>query len=177
MGVNNHAVTIWFTGLPCSGKSTLANLLKKRLRIRGYKVEILDGDFIRKNFSRDLGFSKEDRKINIERITFMANLLTRNGIIVIVSLISPYRQMRDFARGKLKNFVEVFTKCPIEICQKHDKKGLYIKAYQGQISNFTGVSDPYEESLNPEIVLHTDKQLPEECTDIIMDFLKNAKKV
>lgn len=160
--------TIWFTGLSGSGKTTLAHNLEKRLRKMGLKVEVLDGDIIRTNLSKGLGFSKEDRDTNIRRIAFVSKLLTRNGVAVITAAISPYRETRDYARKDIGNFVEVFTHCPMDVLIERDTKGLYKKAMNGEIQNFTGVSDPYEEPFNPELTLDTHKEGIEECTEKIL---------
>ena len=151
-------VTIWFTGLPSCGKSTIADALADRLHINGYKPQRLDGDIIRQNLWKELGFSKEDRDENIRRVAFLADLLTRNGIITVNSFISQYREMRGYARKTIGNFVEVYVKCPVDVCIQRDTRGLYKKALAGEISNFTGISDPYEEPLNPEVVLKTDNE-------------------
>jgi adenylyl-sulfate kinase len=163
--------TIWFTGLSGSGKSTLANLLVERLQGMGRNVELLDGDEVRKNLSSGLGFSKADRDANIRRIAFVAKLLSRNGVIAITAAISPYRAIRDEARQEIGNFVEVFVDCPLEICEERDVKGLYKKARAGEIQQFTGISDPYEAPENPEVVVHTDKESPEESVSRIIDRL------
>jgi adenylylsulfate kinase len=150
--------TVWFTGLSGAGKTTLAELLVPRLRDLGHKVELLDGDVVRTNLSKGLGFSKEDRDTNIRRIGFVCELLTRNGVVAIASAISPYREIRDEVRGTIGDFVEVFVKCPIEVLAKRDVKGLYKKAIAGEIKNFTGVSDPYEEPESPEVLVESDKE-------------------
>ena len=155
-------VTLWFTGLPCSGKSAVADLLAERLKDRGYRVERLDGDIVRQSLSRDLGFSKEDREENIRRVAFVAKLLTRNDVFVLTSFISPYRDVRAHARREIGRFLEVYTKCSLEECLRRDVKGMYKKAIEGQIKEFTGVSDPYEEPVDPEILLETDKETLEE---------------
>jgi len=155
-------VTVWFTGLPCSGKSAIADRLAEILRSKGYKVERLDGDIVRQSLTRDLGFSREDRNENIRRVTFVAKLLTRNGVIVLTSFISPYRDIRGYARQEIGEFLEVYTKCPLEVCIQRDVKGMYQKALRGEIKEFTGISDPYEEPLNPELILETDKETLEE---------------
>lgn len=160
--------TIWFTGLSGSGKSTLTNSLVEKFKIMGRNVEVLDGDVVRTNLSKELGFSKEDRDTNIKRIAFVAKLLTRNGAVVITAAISPYREIRDYARKEIGNFVEVFTKCPLDALVERDPKGLYKKAMAGEIENFTGVSDPYEEPLNPEIVVETNKYGVEKCAEDIL---------
>jgi adenylylsulfate kinase len=154
----NVGFTLWFTGLPCSGKSAVADRVAAALKERGLRVERLDGDVVRQDLTRDLGFSKKDRDENIRRVTFVAKLLSRNGVAVLVSFISPYREMRDRARGETTNFIEVYAKCPVEVCMQRDVKGMYQKAIRGEIKEFTGVSDPYEEPLNAEIVLETDKE-------------------
>jgi adenylyl-sulfate kinase len=150
--------TLWFTGLPCSGKSAVADGVAAILKERGLRVERLDGDIVRQDLTRDLGFSKKDRDENIRRVTFVAKLLSRNGVAVLTSFISPYREMRDRARREATNFVEIYAKCPVEICMSRDVKGMYEKAIRGEIKEFTGISDPYEEPLNPEIVLETDRE-------------------
>jgi adenylyl-sulfate kinase len=148
--------TIWFTGLSGSGKTTLSDRVVEILeQEHACNVEVLDGDVVRTNLSKGLGFSKEDRDINIRRIAFVAKLLTRNGAAVITAAISPYRETRDYAREEIENFVEVFADCPLEVCIERDVKGLYKKALAGEIKEFTGVSDPYEEPLNPELVIKT----------------------
>lgn len=150
--------TAWFTGLPCSGKSTVADAVAGELRERGLKVERLDADIIRKHLWRELGYSKEDRDENIRRATYLAQLLTRNGVAVLTSFISPYRELRDYARRQIGNFVEIYIRCPVEICIQRDSRGMYKKALAGEIQNFTGVSDPYEEPLNPEVLIDSDKE-------------------
>jgi len=164
--------TLWFTGLPCSGKTTLADAVAERLRQRGLKVERLDGDIVRRTLSRDLGFSREDREENIRRVAFVAKLLTRNGVVVLTSFVSPYRKMREEARKEIGDFVEVYVKCPLEVCMQRDVKGMYKKALVGEIKNFTGISDPYEEPLNPEIVVETDKEGVEACVNKILRKLE-----
>jgi len=152
---------IWFTGLPSAGKSTLARLVEQEICRRGLGVEVLDGDEVRQRLNRGLGFSKEDRDENIRRIAFVAKLLARNGVAAITAAISPYREIRDEARREIGRFVEVYVKCPLEICIERDVKGLYRRALAGEIPNFTGVSDPYEEPLDPELVIETDRGTPE----------------
>ncbi|MDY0231150.1 MAG: adenylyl-sulfate kinase [Candidatus Saccharicenans sp.] len=166
--------TIWFTGLPCSGKSAIADRVAEILREHNLKVERLDGDVVRKSLCRDLGFSREDRNENIRRVTFVAKLLTRNGVAVLTSFISPYREIRDEARREIGDFIEVYTKCPLEVCIARDVKGMYQKALRGEIKEFTGVSDPYEEPLNPELVLETDQESLDESAQRIIDFLKKT---
>ena len=168
----SQGVTIWFTGLSGSGKSTIARILEKRLRQLGRKVEVLDGDVVRTNLSKGLGFSKEDRDTNIKRIGFVCQLLTRNDVVAIAAAISPYREVRDYNRSLIGNFVEVYTKCALEECAKRDVKGLYQKAMAGEIKGFTGVDDPYEEPLNAEVVCETDKETAEQSAEKVFQKLE-----
>jgi len=163
--------TVWFTGLSGAGKSTLAEMLYHVRRKRGIKVEMLDGDVVRTNLSKGLGFSKEDRDTNILRIGFVANLLTRNEIAVIVSAISPYRETRNQVRAMIQDFVEVFVHATVEECAKRDVKGLYARALAGEITGFTGVDDPYEPPQSPEIYVDTMSQVPVESLQLILDRL------
>ena len=149
---------LWFTGLSGSGKTSISKALEPELKARGCKVEILDGDVVRTNLSKGLGFSKEDRDTNILRIGFVANLLSRNGVVAITAAISPYRAIRDEVRALESNFVEVYVKATLEVCESRDVKGLYAQARAGKIKGFTGIDDPYEEPLNPEIVCDTDRE-------------------
>lgn len=160
--------TLWFTGLSGSGKSTIAEAITPRLNELGRRVEILDGDEVRTNLSKGLGFSKEDRDTNIRRIGYVAQLLTRNGAIVITAAISPYRAIRDEVRSRIGNFVEVYAKCPLEALIARDVKGLYKKALAGEIKEFTGVSDPYEEPLHPEVIVETDRETVDESVNKIL---------
>jgi len=162
---------VWLTGLSGAGKTTIANALAERLKSLGYKVEILDGDVVRQHFSKGLGFSKEDRIENIKRVAYVAHLLARNGIVVIVALISPYREGRNYARQLIGDFVEVYVKCPLNVLIERDVKGLYAKALRGEIQNFTGISDPYEPPENPEVVVETDKETVEESVNKIWQAL------
>ncbi len=164
--------TVWFTGLPSSGKTILARAVEQELRRRGLKVERLDGDIVRQGLSRDLGFSKEDRHKNIERVTFVAKLLTRNGVAVLCSFVSPYREVRARARAEIGDFVEVFCKCPLEVCMARDVKGMYAKVLAGEIENFTGISDPYEEPPDPEVVCETDRENPAESAARVIAALE-----
>ena len=173
----NTGFTLWFTGLSGSGKTTISELVEKSLKERGLPVEILDGDIVRQNLSWDLGFSKEDRDTNIKRVTFVAKLLSRNGVPTQVAFISPYRELRDWARKETTNFVEVFVKCPVEVCAERDVKGLYEKAMAGEIENFTGVNDPYEEPLNPELVIESDKETSEESAGRVIKKLEELKLI
>lgn len=165
-------VTVWFTGLSGAGKTTIARIVEERLRAFGYRVERLDGDVVRKGLTRDLGFSKEDRDKNIERVTFVAKLLTRNNVIVLASFISPYRAVRDRSRKEIGEFVEVFVKCPLEVCIQRDVKGMYKKAIAGEIPNFTGISDPYEEPLSPDLVVETHKETPDDSAKKVLAKLE-----
>lgn len=171
--IPNKGFTLWFTGLPASGKTTLANAVAKELSEKyALPVERLDGDIVRQTICRDLGFSPEDRQKNIERVTYIAKLLNKNQGVVIASFISPQKEIRNWAREQIGNFVEVYTKCPLEVCIQRDPKGNYQKALSGQIAQFTGISDPYEEPEDPEIVLQTDKESIEECVSKIIKSLK-----
>ena len=159
--------TVWLTGMSGAGKSTASNLLADRLRALGAKVEVLDGDVVRKSLCKGLGFSKEDRDENVRRIGFVCELLSRNGVIAVVAAISPYRAMREEVRARVLNFVEVYVECPIEVLVERDVKGLFKKALMGQISNFTGISDPYEEPLAPEVTIHSALETPEQSVQKI----------
>ncbi len=172
--MGNKGFTIWFTGLSGSGKTTLSKMVESELRRRGVeKVELLDGDVIRTHLSKGLGFGKEDRDTNIKRIGFVCSLLSRNGVVTIAAAISPYRDVRDFNRKEIGDFVEIYCKCPVEVCIKRDVKGLYKKALAGEIKNYTGIDDPYEEPLNPEVVLETDREMPEESVKKIIQKLES----
>ncbi|MDP8243007.1 MAG: adenylyl-sulfate kinase [Candidatus Hinthialibacter antarcticus] len=169
--------TLWFTGLSGAGKSTISDVLVKEFAKRGIKHEVLDGDVVRTNLSKGLGFSKEDRDINIRRIGFVCNLLSRNGVVAIAAAISPYRAVRDENRALITNFVEVYVNASLEVCEGRDVKGLYKKARSGEIKEFTGVSDPYEEPKNPEIEVLTDKQTPEESAEQILQKLRELNYI
>ena len=164
--------TLWFTGLSGSGKSTLANMIEETLLERGLNVEILDGDIVRQNLSKGLGFSQEDRDINIRRIGFVCNLLTRNGVAAIGAAISPYKAIRNENRELIGRFVEVYCECPLDALTERDPKGLYKKALSGEIKNFTGVSDPYEPPENPEVVVNTGEESVEESHNKIIRTLE-----
>jgi len=161
-------VTVWFTGLPCSGKTTLAEKLNHELNRRGYHPEAFDGDITRKYLSKGLGFSKEDRDENIRRVGFVCSLLTRHGVINTAAFVSPYREIRQEIRDMIKNFVEIHVKCPVEKCMERDIKGMYRKALAGEIKNFTGVSDPYEEPETPDLVVETDRESEDESLQKIL---------
>jgi adenylylsulfate kinase len=160
--MKQRGVTMWFTGLSGSGKSTIAHALEAELRRQGYGLEILDGDIVRTNLTKGLGFSREDRDENIRRIGFVSHLLTRNGVIVLVSAISPYRDIRAEVRERIDDFVEVYVDAPLEVCEDRDVKGLYKRARAGEIKQFTGIDDPYEAPLNPEVHCYTDTETVEE---------------
>lgn len=164
--------TLWFTGLPCSGKSAIADRLADILKERGLRVERLDGDIVRQSLTRDLGFSKADRDENIRRVTFVAKLLSRNGVAVLTSFVSPYRDIRAESRKEITNFVEAYAKCSLDTCIGRDVKGMYKKAIEGKIKEFTGISDPYEEPLAPEILVETDKETLEESTQKVLKRLE-----
>jgi len=171
-GRRSRARVIWLTGLSAAGKSTVARLVAAELRARGEAVEVLDGDVVRRLLCADLGFSREDRETNARRIVFVADLLSRNGVNAIAAVISPYRQTRDQARQLLgERFVEVYVKASVEVCARRDVKDLYRRAFAGELAQFTGVSDPYEQPLAPEIVLDTEAQTPDESAAQVLAFL------
>jgi adenylylsulfate kinase len=170
--------TLWFTGLSGAGKTTVSKMVAEELQARGARLEILDGDVVRENLSKGLGFSKEDRDTNIRRIAFVADLLSRNGVPVITAAISPYREIRGEARELMGDrFIEVFVKASVEVCAERDVKGLYEKAFKGEIKEFTGVSDPYEEPLAPEIVLETETETPEESAGRLIALLEERQLI
>jgi adenylyl-sulfate kinase len=169
----SEGFVLWLTGLPGAGKTTIARILEEKLRAKNIKVEVLDGDEVRKNLSPNLGFSKEDREIHAKRVAYVSQLLVRNGVNVIVALISPYRSFRDNARSMIgKNFVETWVKASPETCQKRDPKGLYKKATEGKITNMTGMQDPYEEPLKPEIMIETENESSHESASRILSELR-----
>jgi adenylyl-sulfate kinase len=165
--------TVWFTGMSGAGKSTISLLLEQRLRASGAKVEVLDGDVVRTYLSKGLGFSKEDRDENIRRIGFVCELLSRNGVIAIAAAISPYRAVREEVRARIANFIEVYVHCPLEVLAGRDVKGLYKKALAGEIAQFTGVSDPYEPPLAPEVTVDSSTETPEQSLERIWAALEN----
>ena len=167
-------VTVWFTGLPCSGKTTIADELADILKKKGLNVERLDGDIVRKDLTNDLGFSKKDRDENIRRVTFVAKLLTRNNVIVLAAFVSPYSKRREKTRKEIGEFLEVYVKCPVEECIKRDVKGMYEKALRGEITGFTGVDDPYEEPINPDLVLETHKESVEESVNKVLSLMEGT---
>jgi adenylyl-sulfate kinase len=171
-GPGGEGFVLWFTGLSGAGKTALAKLVEQELKGRGVRVERLDGDVVRQSLTADLGFSKEDRDKNIQRVTFVAKLLSRNDVGVLASFISPYRATRDWVRSEVTNFIEVFADCSLEECIRRDVKGLYAKALADEIPEFTGVSDPYEAPLNPEITVKTAEETIEESFAQIMAYLE-----
>ena len=178
--VNKDGFTLWMTGLPGSGKSTLSTVLKAKLeKDYGMLVEILDGDEVRKGLSRDLGLSREHREEHAWRVSFVSKLLARNGVVAIVALISPYRTSRESAKQMIgpERFVEVYVKASLQACEKRDPKGLYAKARRGEITNMTGIQDPYEEPVSPDIVVETEMGTPEQSADIVISRLKKLDKL
>jgi adenylyl-sulfate kinase len=168
----NKGFTLWFTGLPCSGKSTLAQLVAAELERRGRIVDVLDGDVVRTHLTKGLGFSKEDRDENIRRIGFVCKLISRHGGVAIAAAISPYRAIRDEIRASIDNFIEVYVNTPLEVCMERDVKGMYRKALAGEMKNFTGVDDPYEAPLNAELTIETQKEPPAESARRILNKLE-----
>lgn len=173
--MTQQGVTLWFTGLSGAGKTTICRRLLTELKKRNVKVELLDGDVVRQQLTKDLGFSRRDRLTNIERVAFVADLLCKHGVIVLAAFISPYREMRDYARQAITSFREVYVKCPLETCVKRDVKGLYRKAIKGEIPKFTGISDPYEPPLSPDLVLDTERETVEESVRKVMRFLEEQQ--
>ena len=175
--MSNNAHTLWFTGLSGSGKSTLSVLVANELKKRGEKVEVLDGDDVRTHLSKGLSFSKEDRDINIKRIGYVCKLLTRNGVWAITAAISPYREPRDYNRTQIGNFIEIFVDCSLEKLAARDVKGLYKKAMAGEVKNFTGVSDPYEAPLHPDIHVNSEIEKVAESYQKIINYLEKKNLV
>ena len=163
---------VWITGLPSSGKTTIARLLGEALVSRGRRVEVLDGDEVRRELSPDLGFSRGERELHVRRVAYIGKLLSRNGVAVVVALISPYKASRRIARELIGDFVEVYTRCSLEVCIRRDSKGLYSRALRGEIQGLTGIQDPYEEPENAEITLDTEEQSPAENVDKILSKLR-----
>lgn len=170
--MEQRGVTLWFTGLSGAGKTTITQALAQELRSRNLKFEILDGDIVRENLTKGLGFSKEDRDENIRRIGFVAHLLTRNGVIVLVSAISPYREVRQEQKQRIGDFLEIFVNAPLAVCEERDVKGLYKRARAGEIKNFTGISDPYEPPTDPELECRTDLETLEESVGKVLGELE-----
>lgn len=173
MATEQRGVTVWFTGLSGAGKTTITQAVEKELRSRNLPLEVLDGDIVRTNLTKGLGFSKEDRDENIRRIGFVSHLLTRNGVIVLVSAISPYRAIREEVRQRIGNFLEVFVNAPLNVCEERDVKGLYKRARAGEIKQFTGIDDPYEPPQNPEVECRTDKETLEESVTKVLGTLQS----
>ncbi|AFY81050.1 adenylyl-sulfate kinase [Oscillatoria acuminata] len=171
--MQQRGVTVWFTGLSGAGKTTISQGVEKELRSLGYQLEVLDGDIVRQNLTKGLGFSKEDRDENIRRIGFVSHLLTRNGVIVLVSAIAPYREIREEVRHRIGDFVQVYVNAPLEVCEERDVKGLYKKARAGEIKNFTGIDDPYEAPLNPDIECSTKDESEAESIAKVLQYLKD----
>ena len=171
-GRDDRGFCLWFTGLSGAGKSTVAGIVAARLHERGRRVEVLDGDEVREHLSKGLGFSKEDRDTNIRRIGFVASLLARNGVVAITAAISPYREVRDEVRSWIDDFVEVWVDTPLEACEERDLKGLYARARAGEVPAFTGVSDPYEPPLRPEVHVRTEGATPEESAGAVLAYLE-----
>jgi len=169
--MKRRGFVLWFTGLPSSGKSTLAQMVERALDEAGFPVEVLDGDEIRQRLTKGLGFSKEDRDENIRRISYVAKCVANVGGVAITAAISPFREARERARAEIGNFVEVHVDCPLQVCMQRDVKGLYARAIRGEIANFTGISDPYEPPVQPEIVVHTDRESHEESVRKILEKL------
>ena len=166
-------IVIWFTGLPCSGKTTLSKEIEKYFKDKKLPIQRLDGDVVRKTISNDLGFSKEDRDKNIERLSYVAQMLSNNGVNVVSAFVSPYQEMRDFTRELCENFIEVYVSCNIEECKKRDIKGMYKKALSGEIKDFTGVQDPFEEPQNPEITVNTEKEIIKQSIQKIIRYVED----
>ena len=173
--MSGQGATIWLTGLSGAGKSTIATALTETLRAQGRGVEVLDGDVVRENLSKGLGFSKEDRDTNIRRIGFVAELLSRHGVVVIVAAISPYREIRDEVRARIDHFIEVHVDCPMDELVRRDVKGLYKRALAGELANFTGVSDPYEAPENPEVVVDTSAETAAESAEKVLTALHDIE--
>ncbi len=169
--MEHKGFTLWFTGLPCSGKTVLADAVAEELKAKGMKVERLDGDIVRKSLTKDLGFTEEDRNMNIERVTFVAKLLSRNGVVVLASFVSPYNKIRAYSRKEIGNYVLVYVKCSLEECENRDVKGMYAKARAGEIKDFTGIDHPFEEPNEVEIVVETDKQTVNQSKEIVLKTL------
>jgi adenylylsulfate kinase len=176
--MGQKGVTLWFTGLSGAGKTTVARMVEERLK-REYqlRVQLLDGDVLREVMNRDLGFSREDRFMHIQRAAFIANMLTEHGVIVLASFITPYQEMRDYCRRQIENYAEIYIKCPLSVCIERDVKGLYKKALEGKIENFTGISDPYEEPLNPDLVIETLTETPEESAERVIQYLSRQRYI
>ncbi|HIK29343.1 MAG: adenylyl-sulfate kinase [Oscillatoriaceae bacterium SKW80] len=170
--MKQRGVTVWFTGLPAAGKTTISQGVERELRSRGYSVELLDGDIVRQYLTKGLGYSKEDREENIRRIGFVAQLLTRNGVIVLVAVISPYREIREEVKKRIRDFIEVYVNAPLEVCEQRDPKGLYKKARAGELRNFTGIDDPYEPPLHPDVECRTAEETVEDSIQKVLQYME-----
>lgn len=177
MNTNTFGATLWFTGLSGAGKTTVSAEVAKKLKGQGYRVEVLDGDIVRQNLTKGLGFSRADRDENIRRIGFVAELLSRNGVVVIVSAISPYREAREKVRQKIKHFLEIYVNAPLVVCEGRDVKGLYKKARAGEIEHFTGIDDPYESPLAPEVECHTEVESVDESVAKVLRAFEQVVEV
>jgi adenylylsulfate kinase len=175
--MERKGLVLWLTGLSAAGKTTLSKGLERELKRRACPVEVLDGDIVRTNLSKGLGYSREDRTTNMRRIGFVANLLSRNGVIAIVATISPYRDAREEMRQSIEDFIEVYVNAPIEVCESRDAKGLYAMARAGELLAFTGIDDPYEEPTNPDIVCYTDRETPEESIAKVLEELERREYI
>jgi adenylylsulfate kinase len=167
---------LWFVGLSGAGKTTTAKDVSSKLRMQGKRVELLDGDELRTTICKGLGFGREDRLENIKRISYVAKLLARNGVIVLVSAITPYREMRAYARGEIPGFVEIYVKCPLAECERRDVKGLYARARRGEIAHFTGITDPFAEPVSPDITIDTAAATLESNSAVILAWLDKRKQ-
>ncbi|NJR67745.1 MAG: adenylyl-sulfate kinase [Synechococcales cyanobacterium CRU_2_2] len=173
----HNGLAVWFTGLSGAGKSTICDGVEQELRNQGYRVEVLDGDVVREGLTKDLGFSKADRDTNIRRIGFVTKLLTRNDVVVLVPVISPYRAMRDEMRAQIDSFAEVYVSTPLAVCEQRDVKGLYKKARAGEIKQFTGIDDPYEPPLNPELECKTHESSVEDCVHQVVALIQSRTAI
>jgi len=169
--------TLWFTGLPCSGKTTITQAVAEELTERKLRYEILDGDEVRENLTKDLGFSREDRRTNVLRNAFVARLLARNGVIAMAALITPYNDTQQEVREHAENVHLVHVNCPVEVCAERDVKGMYEKAKKGEIDNFTGISDPYEEPVDPELVIHSHEETVDESAGRVVQYLEQEELI
>lgn len=172
---DEYSPVLWFTGLSGAGKTTTARALQLSLQVLGRRVELLDGDELRATISKGLGFSREDRMDNIRRIVYLSKLLSRNGVTVLVSAITPYREMRDYARSELPGYVEIYVDCPLEECERRDVKGLYARVREQRLTNFTGIDDPYEIPERPDLVLRTDREALENHVSLVLGYLSDHR--
>ncbi len=177
MAANTSGCCLWFTGLSGAGKTTIATIVVEQLAAAGHRVELLDGDEVREHLSRGLTFSKEDRDTNVRRIGWVAKVLARNGVIAVTAAISPYREIRDEVRATIDNFIEIHVATPFEVCEVRDVKGLYAKARSGDIGQFTGMNDPYEEPISPELRIETAGRTPEESAAEVLTYLRSERSI